>query len=64
LLGIAVALEEPPETVRVRFTNTLRWSGQRWENLLYHRDARVFGEHGRYLKARERNVSRNGSRGT
>jgi hypothetical protein len=44
---------EPPETVRVRFTNTLRWNGQRWENLLYHRDAQVFGENGRYLKRRE-----------
>ena len=44
---------QPPETVRVRFTNTLTWTGQRWENLLYHRDAQVFGENGRYLKARE-----------
>ena len=44
---------EPPETVRVRFTNTLRWNGQRWENLLYHRDAQVFGENGRYLPVRE-----------
>jgi hypothetical protein len=45
--------DAPPETVRVRFTNTLRWDGQRWENLLYHRDAQVFGENGRYLKPRE-----------
>jgi hypothetical protein len=44
---------EPPETVRVRFTNTLAWNGQRWENLLYHRDAQAFGENGRYLKRRE-----------
>ena len=35
-----------PQTVRVRFTNTLRWNGRRWENLLYHRDAQVFGESG------------------
>ena len=44
---------EQPESVRVRFTNTLRWDGQRWENLLYHRDAQVFGENGTYVKARE-----------
>jgi hypothetical protein len=44
---------QPPETVRVRFTNTLRWNGRQWENLLYHRDAQVFGEGGRYLKSRE-----------
>lgn len=44
---------QPPETIRVRFTNTLRWNGQHWENLLYHRDAQVFGENGRYFKARE-----------
>ena len=41
---------QPPETARVRFTNTLRWNGQRWENLLYHRDAQVFGEDGTYVK--------------
>jgi len=41
---------QPPETVRVRFTNTLRWTGEGWKNLLYHRDAQVFGEDGRYLK--------------
>jgi hypothetical protein len=39
---------QPPETVRVRFTNTLRWDGQGWENLLYHRDAQAFGENGGY----------------
>ena len=44
---------QPPETVRVRFTNTLRWDGQRWENLLYHRDAQPFAEDGTYVKARE-----------
>ena len=31
-----------PESVRVRFTNTLRWDGQGWKNLLYHRDAQAF----------------------
>ena len=41
---------QQPETVRVRFTNTLTWNGQRWENLLYHRDAQVFGPDGRYLR--------------
>lgn len=40
------ATGQPPETVRVRFTNTLRWNEQRWENLLYHRDAQVFREGG------------------
>lgn len=40
---------KPPETERVRFTNTLRWDGQGWTNLLYHRDAQSFGENGRYL---------------
>ena len=32
----------PRRVVRVRFTNTLRWDGQRWVNLLYHRDAQEF----------------------
>lgn len=40
---------QPPESVRVRFTNTLRWNGERWENLLYHRDAQLFGKNGGYL---------------
>ena len=40
------ATGEAPQTVRVRFTNTLRWNGQQWENLLYHRDAQVFGDGG------------------
>ena len=44
---------QSPQTVRVRFTNTLRWNGHEWENLLYHRDAQVFGENGRYLEGRE-----------
>lgn len=44
---------EPPEHIRVRFTNTLRWNGQRWEGLLYHRDAQVFGANGRYLRPQE-----------
>ena len=43
---------QPPETIRVRFTNTLRWNGQGWENLLYHRDAQVFGDDEKYLKVR------------
>lgn len=42
---------QPPETVRVRFTNTLRWNGQEWENLLYHRDAQAFDAEGRYIRA-------------
>ena len=42
---------QPPETVRVRFTNTLRWDGNRWKNLLYHRDAQNFDEKGRYVRA-------------
>ena len=33
---------QPRQVVRVRFTNTLRWDGQRWVNLLYHRDAQEF----------------------
>jgi hypothetical protein len=33
---------KPRRVVRVRFTNTLRWDGQRWINLLYHRDAQEF----------------------
>lgn len=37
-----------PETVRVRFTNTLMRDGRGWENLLYHRDAQAFGEDGSY----------------
>jgi hypothetical protein len=49
---------QPPETVRVRFTNTLRWTGQRWENLLYHRDAQLFGENGTYLRALSRQAGR------
>ncbi|MEJ2502984.1 MAG: hypothetical protein P8177_06650 [Gemmatimonadota bacterium] len=44
---------QSPETVRVRFTNTLRWNGEDWENLLYHRDAQAFGDDGRYVRPRE-----------
>ena len=33
---------KPRRVVRVRFTNTLRWDGQQWVNLLYHRDAQEF----------------------
>ena len=33
---------KPRRVVRVRFTNTLRWDGQRWVSLLYHRDAQEF----------------------
>ena len=44
---------QPPETVRVRFTNTLRWDGKAWRSLLYHRDAQVFDEQGRYIKKPE-----------
>jgi hypothetical protein len=39
-----------PETVRVRFTNTLRWDGRSWKNLLYHRDAQVFDDRGWYVR--------------
>lgn len=44
---------QPAETVRVRFTNTLRWNEDGWENLLYHRDAQLFGDDGRYMQTRE-----------
>ena len=37
------------DTVRVRFTNTLRWDGRKWANLLYNRDAQSFGEDGKFL---------------
>lgn len=40
----------PAESIRVRFTNTLRWEGSGWKNLLYHRDAQPFDEHGRYVR--------------
>ena len=35
-----------PEDVRIRFTNALRWNGEGWKGLLYHRDAQVFEESG------------------
>ena len=38
-----------PESIRVRFTNALRWDGQTWRNLLMHRDAQVFNAGGRYI---------------
>jgi hypothetical protein len=41
---------QPAEVVTVRFTNTLRWDGTRWSNLLYHRDAQVFDANGRYIR--------------
>ena len=41
---------QPAESVRVRFTNTLRWNGDTWKNLLFHRDAQVFDENGRYIR--------------
>lgn len=42
---------QQPESIRVRFTNTLRWNGQNWKNLLYHRDAQPFNANGRYIRA-------------
>jgi hypothetical protein len=42
---------QSPESVRVRFTNTLRWDGWTWKNLLYHRDAQAFNANGRYIRA-------------
>lgn len=42
---------QAPESIRVRFTNTLRWDGRAWKNLLYHRDAQVFNANGRYVRA-------------
>ena len=55
LLGGAIGMERemkdrPAETVRVRFTNTLRWDGTRWTNLLYHRDAQSFDDKGWYVR--------------
>ena len=41
---------ESPESIRVRFTNTLRWDGRAWKNLLYHRDAQPFNADGRYVR--------------
>jgi hypothetical protein len=41
---------QPAESVRVRFTNTLRWNGTTWKNLLFHRDAQAFDETGRYIR--------------
>ncbi|HUF65534.1 MAG TPA: hypothetical protein VMM17_06105 [Gemmatimonadaceae bacterium] len=41
---------QPPESVRVRFTNTLKWDGTAWRSLLYHRDAQLFDQNGRYIR--------------
>lgn len=41
---------QPAESVRVRFSNTLRWDGQTWKNLLFHRDAQTFDANGRYVR--------------
>ena len=41
---------QSPESVRVRFTNTLRWDGTAWRSLLYHRDAQLFDQNGRYVR--------------
>jgi hypothetical protein len=41
---------QAPESVRVRFTNTLRWDGRAWRNLMYHRDAQSFHANGRYVR--------------
>ena len=41
---------QAPESIRVRFTNTLRWDGRAWKNLLYHRDAQSFAANGRYVR--------------
>lgn len=41
---------QSPESIRVRFTNTLRWDGRAWKNLLYHRDAQAFNANGRYVR--------------
>lgn len=43
--------DQPAESVRVRFTNTLRWDGSTWRNLLYHRDAQPFDEKGVYIRS-------------
>ncbi len=40
-----------PEKVRVRFTFTLKYDGNRWRTLLYHRDAQKFDEKGVYLRS-------------
>jgi len=40
-----------PEKVRVRFTFTLKYEGNAWRTLLYHRDAQKFDEKGAYLRS-------------
>jgi ketosteroid isomerase-like protein len=37
------------EKVRIRFTMTFRYVGQRWRTLLYHRDIQQFHEDGTYI---------------
>jgi hypothetical protein len=37
------------EKVRVRFTMTFRYEGQRWRTLLYHRDIQPFDKDGTYI---------------
>jgi len=39
-----------PEKVRVRFTFTLKYDGNRWRTLLYHRDSQKFDDKGAYLR--------------
>lgn len=40
-----------PETVRVRFTTTLKWEHGKWRQLLFHRDAQPFDDKGNYIPA-------------
>jgi ketosteroid isomerase-like protein len=39
-----------PEKVRVRFSYTLKYEGNGWRTLLYHREAQKFDEQGRYVR--------------
>jgi len=39
-----------PEKVRVRFTFTLKYEGNAWRTLLYHRDIQKFDEKGAYIR--------------
>ena len=40
-----------PEMIRVRFTFTLKYDGNTWRTLLYHRDIQKFDEKGAYLRS-------------
>jgi ketosteroid isomerase-like protein len=40
----------PPEKVRVRFTTTVKYDGNSWRTLLYHRDVQEFDAQARYLR--------------